>query len=159
MPSVSDFIVDRATVRIGEGDDPLELTYRPGRLDQDRIDRFFDAITRHNDVLAASYLLAGYGEDDGLLVAWNLTGPLEGRRERVDADGKPVLGERGRPEIEPYEAVPAGEAVPIAADYLRFLPAPYLIKMFSAIQDHAGSLDAGFFPSRTATSLNGSSLR
>src|SRR4051794_1241541 len=130
MPSVSDFIVDRATVQIGEGDDPLEIVYRPGRLDQDRIDRFFDAIQKHSDVMAASYLLAGYDADDGLIVSWNLTGPLEGRREKTDAEDKPVLDDRGRTVMEPYLAVAKGEPVPVHADYLRFLPANYLIQMF-----------------------------
>ncbi len=163
MPSVSDFIVDRATVSIGEGDDPLTVTYRPGRLDQDRIDRFFDAVRPNDeeraDVMAASYLLAGYGADDGLIVSWNLTGPLEGRREKVGEDGKPVKDERGRVVMEPYVAVDAGEAIPVDAQYLRFLPATYLIQMFSKIQEHAGGFSSAFFGSLTTTSSNGSRSR
>lgn len=163
MPSVSDFIVDRATVSIGDGDEPLTVTYRPGRLDQDRIDRFFDAVRPHDearaDVLAASYLLAGYGTDDGLIIGWNLTGPLEGRREKTDDAGNPVKDERGRVVMEPYVAVPAGEPVPVHADYLRFLPANYLIQMFSKIQEHAGGFSARFFEKTTTGSLNGSLAR
>lgn len=158
MPSVSDFIVDKATVRFGDESDPTEVVYRPSRLDADRTDRFFDAL-EHNDVLAAAYLLTGSGDDDALIVDWNVTGPLMGRRDKLGEDGEPVKDDRGRTVTERHEVVKAGETIPLDPEVMRFLNANVLIGIYGQIQEDAARLVSGFFGKTKTTSLNGSRNR
>ena len=158
MPSVSDFIQDKATVRFGDEGDPTEVVYRPSLLDADRTDKFFDAL-EHNDVLAAAYLLTGYGDDDALIVSWNITGPLLGRRPKLDEQGNPVMDERKRAVTERHEIVKAGDVIPLDPEVMRFLNANVLIGIYGQIQEDAARLVSGFFGKTKTTSLNGSRSR
>ncbi len=160
MPSVTDFIVDKATLRFGDDDDLTEIVYRPSLLTADRSDDFFDRLNE-NDVLAASYLLTGYDAGDALIVSWNITGPVMGRRAVQDAHGEDVTDERGRPIREQYEAVAAGETVPLDAGVLRFLNVNVLLGLYRKLQEDCATLvtnSPNFTRTKTA-SLNGSSRR
>ena len=159
MPSVTEFIQDKATVRFGDEGDPTEVVYRPSLLDADRTDKFFDAL-EHNDVLAAAYLLTGYGDDDALIVSWNITGPLPGRREKKNDDGETIKDERGRTVTERYELVKAGETIPLDPDVMRFLQPVVLMGIYREIQEDAARLvNTGFFGKTKTPSLNGSRNR
>lgn len=159
MPSLTEFMKDQATCRFGDEADPTEVVYRPSLLDADRIDRFYKAL-KANDVLAAAYLLTGQGEvDDALIVSWNVTGPLSGRREKRDDAGETVLDDQGRPVLERYEAVAAGEPIPLDAHVLRFLNAGVLMGIFGELQEDSAKLVSGFFGKTTKPSANGSRPR
>ena len=160
MPSVTDFIVDKATVRFGPEADPVEVVYRPSMLDADRTSQFFDAL-ENNDVLAAAYLLTGYGEDDALIVSWNVTGPVPGRRPKLDEHGEPAADARGRTVIEKYDIVKAGDMIPLDPEVLRFVNANLLIGIYGEIQRDVQQLVSSGFFGRTATttSSNGSRPR
>ena len=162
MPNVTDFIVDKATVRIGDEPDAPEIVYRPSLLSADRTDDFFDALNA-NDVLAAAYLLTGYGDDDELIVSWTLKysekEPLMGRRPKTGEDGEPMKDERGRPVKERYEAVPAGRVIPLDPDILRFLTPNFLMGIYQLIQEDSARLTSSFFGKTTKPSLNGSRSR
>lgn len=159
MPSVSDFIQDKATLRFGDPDRETVIVYRPSALDADRTEDFFDRL-KENDVLAAATLLTGYAPEDALILEWNLEGPLTGRRDLRDADGEPIRDARGRPRRETYEAVAAGETIPLDPAVLRFLPPTVLIGIYGEIQDDAARLVGDGFFGRTRTpSSNGSRPR
>lgn len=160
MPSVSDFIQDKATLRFGDGDKETVIVYRPSALDADRTEDFFDRLAE-NDVLAAATLLTGYTADDALIVEWNLQGPLMGRRDVRGEDGEVVLDGRERPVRERYEAVKDGETIPLDATVLRFLSPAILMGIYGQIQEDAAKLvSSGFFGKTTKpTSLNGSRPR
>jgi len=154
MPSVSDFVQDKATVRFGDGDDQTEIVYRPSRMDADRTEGFFHQLEA-NDVLAAAYLLTGYDDDDALIVSWNVTGPLPGRRDVIGEDGEPVTDARGRVKREHYEVVKAGDVIPIDPDVLRFMLPSVLIGIYGQLQEDAQKLTSAFFGKTTKPSSNG----
>lgn len=160
MPSVADFIQDKATYRDGEGDDAMEIVYRPSAFDTDRTDDFHDRIAE-NDVLAAVHLLTGLGDDDALILEWNVTGPLTGRRDVIGEDGEPVTDKRGRVMREQYEAVPAGKTIPLDPDVLRFMHPMILVGIYGRLQEDAARLvSTGFLGRKTTTTLpNGSRPR
>lgn len=160
MPSVNEFIVDKATVRFGDDSDPFEVVYRPSALDGDR-NELFKKANDSGDSLAASYLLTGTSDDDALVLSWNVTGPIKGRRVAVDDDGKERTDDQGRMIYERYEIVQAGDVVPIDPTILRFMDQGWLARLYSEINiNHMELTSAGVFTRGAKNpSLNGSRNR
>lgn len=161
MPSVSNFIVDKATARFGDEHDQTEIVYRPSLLTPDRADDFFDRLNE-NDVMAAAYLLTGYDEGDALILSWNITGPIPGRRAVKDDQGKEVTDDHGRPIREQYEAVKADEVIPLKPEIMRFLNTNFMMGIYQELQRDCASLvtnSPNFTKVEKKPSLNGSRSR
>lgn len=135
--SILDYVVDQATYKLGEGEDALEVVYKPRSLAPDLNERF-QAMVDAVDTRATGRIL---GE---VIQRWTLTGPLTGRRKALDGDGEPLKDEDGRAVYEEYEAVARGQVIPLDPDVLRFIPTATQIHLWNALQRHAMTVDNPF---------------
>lgn len=134
--SITQFVVDRATYTVGEGDEALEIVYRPKTITPDLTERF-KAMAEAGDARASGRILRE------IVVSWNLTGPLEGTRV-VDENGSPKKDDDGQVIYETYEAVGAGEIVPLDPEVLRFVPTVVQVQLWNALQQDSFSIENPF---------------
>lgn len=129
---VRDFLADERTVAIpGEGDEAIEVTYRPSRRTPEFARRYGEINKQGDTHKLWVFTICS------LVTSWNLYGPFDVEVPKVNSKGKPIVDDYDVPVYTTKQIVKDGEPVPITSDVLRYFETGQLTTIVEAIFEDA----------------------